>query len=120
MPQITFATSLDPDHQNSVTVSKAVGTKVLASALQAKTHIRYGCSAARCGTCAIEVTSGQLSEMKSQEKILLKKMKILNGHKIRLACQARLTEEDVAINLGFQKTYNPADSEDDHDTIFYH
>ena len=103
MPVVEFST---PSSSEPYVVSGPESTRLLALAIKEKVPIQFGCSACRCGTCAVELVSGELSEMKALEKELLKRMLILDGTKIRLACQARLTRKKTQINLGFQNTYD--------------
>ena len=84
-----------------------IGAKLLAVAVRSKQDIRYGCSSGKCGTCAVKVTSGTLSEMEKSEYELLKKMGILDDAKVRLACRARLESEEINVDLNFQETYDP-------------
>ena len=88
-------------------------TKILAAALQNKIPIRYGCAAARCGTCAVRVIleqSSQLSLMDPDERNLLSRMQLpLDGH-VRLACRCRVLQGPVEVDLEFQDLYDPGSS----------
>lgn len=96
--------TFEPKH---LLVEAPPGTKVLAAARQARIALRFGCASCRCGTCAIRLISGTLAAMEPNEEALLKVMKLPTDGQIRLACQARTTEDDVVIDLGFQDAYSP-------------
>ena len=90
-------------------------TKILAAANRNKVQMRFGCASCRCGTCAVKVTYPEnLSPMKSDERALLERMKLDTGGTVRLACQARLMQSEVKVDLDFQDTYSPdqGDEED--------
>jgi ferredoxin len=83
-------------------------TKILAAANRNKVVMRFGCASCRCGTCAVKVSApGNLSPMKSDEKNLLERMKLDLDGSVRLACQARIMQSEVIIDLDFQDTYSP-------------
>ena len=88
-------------------VDGMVGAKVLAQANRSKVPIQFGCGAGTCGTCAVEIVSGKPSEMLDSERNLLLKMKLPVDGRIRLACQARVGEEQLVIDIGFQEKYSP-------------
>lgn len=104
MSTVTFTTK---SGENIEVENVNEGSRLLAVAVRSKQDIRYGCSSGKCGTCAIEVKSGCLSEMKENEKELLTKMKILDESNIRLACQGRI-EGDVCVDLNYQDKYDPS------------
>ena len=83
--------------------------KLLAAAIRAKTNIRYGCSACRCGTCGVLIVKGkeELSVPKENEISLLTTMKLPLDGSVRLACQSRLGGGDVIVDLAFQNIYSP-------------
>lgn len=99
MPKITFKPS-----NGGIDVPS--NTKILVAATKLKEDIRFGCASCRCGTCAVKV-EGQLSEMKEQEELLLKRMGLPCDGSVRLSCQARSTSEDVIVDLAFQDLYSP-------------
>ena len=84
-------------------------TKILKSALSLNTGIRFGCSSCRCGQCGVRITKGKesLSPMKENEKELLSEMNLDTTGEIRLACQARIAETEVEVDLDFQDEYDP-------------
>jgi len=84
-------------------------TKLLIAARKAKTEIKFGCASCLCGTCAVRIIAlnGELSPMRDNEKALLEKMKLLTDGTIRLACQARIMEGKVIVDLSFQNEYSP-------------
>ena len=120
MPQISFhgTSSATPHNDTQVISDVREGTKVLAVAIRHKVPIRYGCASCRCGTCAVKVLHGKLSAMEDDERKLLQKVRVLQGDQIRLSCRAKITTTDCAVDLAFQKTYNPATPFDE-STIAY-
>lgn len=108
MPKVTF-------QPNNETIEVDSDTKILVAGVRAKTNIRYGCSACRCGTCGVKVQAEvpQLSPMSSDENDLLKKMGLPLDGSVRLACQTRVVEGDVSVDLTFQDTYSPDDRMDE-------
>lgn len=86
-------------------------TKLLTAAVKAKTNIRYGCSACRCGTCGVKVdaTNATLKSMHDDEKALLEKMGLTTDGSVRLACQTRVIDGELIVDLDFQDTYSPDD-----------
>lgn len=106
MPKISFLTK----DGGTVEVPEArEGLKLLAVAVRNKLDIRFGCSSCRCGTCAVELISGNLSEMDADEKSLLEKIGILNEGHIRLSCKARVQDNDATVDLNFQEKYDTSD-----------
>lgn len=87
-------------------------TKILAVATRNKVKMRYGCASCRCGTCGVAVQGGQLSPMKNDEKSLLTRMALTVDGSVRLACQARVLEGEVHVDLDFQNTYSPDQGEE--------
>jgi len=107
--------------QETTQVSVRAGSKLLVAAIKNKIEIRYGCSACRCGTCGVAVTSstdGALSGIDQVEKDLMEKMNLPVDGSVRLACQARVLEGAVEVNLGFQSSYSPDDALDDEDEYY--
>lgn len=94
-------------------IEVATNTKVLVAANRSKTPLRFGCASCRCGTCAVAVGGpGLLSPMEPPETALLGKMGVRVDGTVRLACQARLIEGDVTVDVKFQDEYDPADGDD--------
>ena len=88
-------------------------TKILAAANRNKVVMRFGCASCRCGTCAVKVSMPEnLSPMKDDEKGLLGRMKLDLDGTVRLACQARIMQSEVTIDLNFQDSYSPDQGED--------
>ncbi len=86
----------------------ASGTKILAAALRNGVDIRYGCSACQCGTCGISITNApRVSPMGEDERALLTRLGLSTEGSVRLACQCRVLEDDVTVDLSFQQTYSP-------------
>lgn len=83
------------------------GMKLLALARRERIPMQFGCAACSCGTCAVRILSGTASPMESSERDLLVRMGLDIGGQIRLACQARLTDEDLEVDLEFQNQYSP-------------
>ncbi|SMF46301.1 2Fe-2S iron-sulfur cluster-binding protein [Pseudobacteriovorax antillogorgiicola] len=81
-------------------------TKILVAANRIKQDIEFGCASCRCGTCGVRIR-GSLSPMKANEKDLLEKMHLSLDGTIRLACQARVLDSDVEVDLDFQREYSP-------------
>lgn len=81
-------------------------TKLLVAATRIKEDIRFGCASCRCGTCGVKV-SGKLNPMGENERKLLETMKLPTDGTIRLACQARVEDDDVQVDLDFQNQYSP-------------
>lgn len=109
MPKLIF-------QPGDIAVEAESNTKVLAVANRNKIAMRFGCASCRCGTCAVKVSSPQnLSAMKPDEKALLERMRLDSSGIIRLACQARIMENEVEIDLSFQDTYSPDQGDDDED-----
>ena len=102
MPKVRFI----PGEQEDEFEAK---TKILKAALRLKTGLRFGCAACRCGQCAVKITKGKssLSPMRDNERELLEDMNLDTSGEIRLACQARITEEDVEVDQSFQDEYDP-------------
>ena len=84
-------------------------TKLLQAAIRLKTDLRFGCAVCRCGQCAVRITKGHdsLSKMKDNEIDLLKDMNLDTSGEIRLACQARIDEQDIEVDQSFQDEYDP-------------
>jgi len=88
-------------------------TKILAAANRNKVVMRFGCASCRCGTCAVKVSAPEnLSLMKDDEKNLLERMKLDLDGTVRLACQARIMQSEVSVDLDFQDTYSPDQGDD--------
>lgn len=99
-------------HPSLIEAQAEPHTKLLAVAIRAKSGIRFGCSACRCGTCGVRITEGSvnLSAMQENERALLIRMKLSTEGDVRLACQARIAGEEnssVEIDLNFQNQYSP-------------
>ena len=106
MPSVTFKPV-----GTSVTVEP--NTKLLVAATRNKVAIRFGCASCRCGTCGVKVAgNAQLTPMKADEKALLQRMDLETDGTIRLACQTRVLDGDVVVDLAFQDTYSPDQGED--------
>lgn len=88
------------------------GTKVLVAAVRGRVPIRFGCSSCRCGTCGVAV-KGALSPMRDDERALLTRMGLTTDGSARLACQARVQDSEVAVDLDFQATYSPDEGDED-------
>ena len=84
-------------------------TKLLVAGRKAQTDIRFGCASCQCGTCGVRIVDlkGELSPMRGNEKALLTKMKLVTDGTIRLACQARIIQGMVTVDLSFQNEYSP-------------
>ncbi len=88
-------------------------TKILAAANRSKVSMRFGCASCRCGTCAVKISAPEnLSPMKSDEKNLLERMKLDLDGTVRLACQARIMQSEVTVDLNFQDSYSPDQGDD--------
>jgi len=90
-----------------VSISVEANTKILAAANRNKVSMRYGCASCRCGTCGVRVVGGSLTPMRTDETKLLAKMKLPTDGTVRLACQARVLDGAVEVDLAFQDTYSP-------------
>ena len=100
------------------TVEVEPATKLLAAAIRGKVNIRFGCASCRCGTCGVAIKGGSVRTMRPDEKALLAKMALKTDGSVRLACQTRVMDGDVHVDLTFQNTYSPdqgSDEEDDED-----
>lgn len=88
--------------------------KILVAANRNKIKMRYGCASARCGTCGVKITQGQdnLSAIKVDERALLLRMRLPVDGSVRLACQARIQQGEVQVDLDFQEQYSPDQSLD--------
>ncbi len=107
MPKITF-------YPPGIAVTAEPNTKVLAAANRNKISLRFGCSACRCGTCGIAVSGdGTLTDMKDDERKLLRRMELPLDGTVRLACQARILAGDVNVDLTFQDSYSPDQGDDE-------
>lgn len=100
--QLRDKTSLTVEHAKE-------DSKLLAIAIRSGIDIRYGCSAGKCGTCAVRVVAGDLEAMRKGERELLEKMGILDGEKIRLSCRIRVPSKELSVDLSFQDEYDPAE-----------
>ncbi len=100
MPRIAFIPS-------GASVEVEDKTKILLGARRASLPIRFACASCRCGTCAVRVVEGttHISEMKSDEQRLLKRLELPLDGSIRLACQSRVLG-DCKIDLSFQDEYD--------------
>lgn len=90
-------------------------TKLLVAANRNKLPIRFGCASCRCGTCGVKVTPSSgatLSPMKDNERELLARMRLSVDGSVRLACQARILDGEVDVDLDFQSSYSPDDGEE--------
>ena len=93
---------------NAEEIDKDKGIKILVAARQAKATIRFGCAACSCGLCAVKISKGEASQISDREKALLDKIGIYQpDDSIRLACQARVEDSDLEVDLSFQDTYSP-------------
>lgn len=109
MPKLTFLPA-------AATFEVESNTKILAAANRNKISMRFGCASCRCGTCAVSVTGqNNLSAMKTDEKELLERMKLVTDGSVRLACQARVMQDEVTVDLDFQDTYSPDQGDEDDD-----
>ena len=86
----------------------APNTKILVAANRNKVAIRYGCASCRCGTCGVKVSGGTLTPMRADEHQLLQTMNLPISGDVRLACQARIIDGEVEVDLAFQDSYSPA------------
>lgn len=95
-------------------IEAAPQSKILAAANKAKVGLRSGCAACRCGTCAVRVGgTGELSPIGVEEAKLLAKLGLSLAGDIRLACQARIINGEVSVDLSFQDTYDPSTMTDE-------
>lgn len=94
MPVVTFQPS-------GKTIEAANGTTLLAAAMSAGEPIQHKCDGkAECGACHIFVLEGRKSVSKIGPVENGKLDTIVGiGSKSRLACQTRLGDEDVTIEL---------------------
>ncbi|MCX6117231.1 MAG: 2Fe-2S iron-sulfur cluster-binding protein [Proteobacteria bacterium] len=82
-------------------------SRILTAARRNKVNIRFGCSACRCGTCAVKVSpSTAFAPMKDAELDLLTRMKLQIDGSVRLSCQARITDT-CEVDISFQDQYSP-------------
>ena len=82
--------------------------KVLAVAIRNKVSIRFGCASCRCGTCAVRVYGDAVTKpMSEDETKLLARMLLATDGTIRLACQTRIMEGNLVVDLDFQNEYSP-------------
>lgn len=99
MPDIVFL-------PQNLTVTVEPGTKILRAAIKSRINIRYGCASCRCGTCGIAVkVEGSVSPMAEDEKLLLEQMHLVTDGSVRLACQTKVLDGKVTVDLDFQFTY---------------
>lgn len=90
-------------------------TKILVAAIKAKVEIRYGCGACRCGTCAVshKMSDGDsLSPMQEDEKKLLGRIGLPTSGEVRLTCRAKIVSGTCTVDLDFQNSYSPAETEE--------
>lgn len=87
---------------SGVEVEVNENTKILVACIQNKIQIIYGCGACRCGTCGVRVSGEKLKEMAIEEFELLQRRGYPTDGTIRLACQARIIEGEVTVDIGFQ------------------
>jgi len=107
MPTVTFKPV-------GATVTVEPNTKLLVAATRHKVALRFGCASCRCGTCGIAVRgSGQLTPMKPDERALLARMDLATDGSVRLACQTRILDGEVEVDVAFQDTYSPDQGESD-------
>lgn len=106
MPKITFT-------PQGIGIEVDPQTKVLAAAIRSKAPIRFGCASCRCGTCGVSISGdGKLTAMKPDEKALLTRMQLPVDGSVRLACQTRILNGEIAVDLDFQNTYSPDQGDD--------
>ncbi len=91
--------------QEGVTAEVNPNTKVLKAAIDHSVTIEFVCSAARCGTCVIEINSqmGEVSAIKDSEKTMLESLGQGDNSKARLACQCRIISGTVVVDTSLQK-----------------
>jgi len=83
-------------------------SKILAVACKNKVDIRFSCGACRCGTCGVLITpepDAKVSDMKPDEKDLLERLELSTNGRVRLACQTRIMEGTVTVDIDYQKRY---------------
>ena len=86
------------------------GTKILVAARKNQVPIRFGCGAARCGTCAVAVSGAcTLSPMDDDERNLLNRMTLSLQGDVRLSCRTKVVDGEVIVDIDFQETYTPGD-----------
>lgn len=106
MPTVTFKPV-------GTTVTVESNTKLLVAATRGKVKIRFGCASCRCGTCGVAVSgAAELTPMRADETALLQRMGLAADGSIRLACQARIVQGAVDVDLTFQDKYSPDQGED--------
>ena len=95
--------------QNITVDAAPAPKKLLAVALDAGVPIRYGCGAGRCGLCAVRIlaATGALSPLSAKENELLAAFGLPGDGSIRLACQAKVIEGTVTVDLAFQDAFEP-------------
>ena len=94
MPRVTFL----PDG-NSIEVAR--GTSILEAAKKCGAQVGYACGGVcACSTCHVYVKQGfdSLSEQQEKEEDILDKAFDVRATS-RLSCQAKVAEEDVAVEI---------------------
>lgn len=100
MPTIHFV----GEALGTLSVEADVNSKLLLAANRAKTGLRFGCAAARCGTCTVKVSGGALTPMTAGERLILEKLSLPLDGSIRLACQARVLSGEITVDIDYQDT----------------
>ena len=101
MPVITIQPS-------GKTISAAEGSRLLDAVIASGEHIDHKCDGkAECGSCHIFIQEGRKSVSKTQRAEYEKLDTLIGvGSKSRLACQVRLGNEDISIELlGFSSGF---------------
>lgn len=94
MPTVTF-------YQSGKSVELNQNSELLDLENTDQRELDFGCRAAGCGTCAIEVVAGlhNLNPKNEDEEDMLDRLDI-NGPNCRLACQCRLNGDITIRSLG--------------------
>ena len=103
-PQILFL----PENTTVVTTAE---DSILKAAKGSKVDIRYGCGAGVCGLCGVRLPehTATLSPMTRKEKDLLAAFSLPLDGTIRFACQTKVLEGSITVDLAFQDEYCPSD-----------
>ena len=105
MPSIVFL-------PQNVSITVEPQDSLLKAARGGGVDIRFGCGAGRSGLCAVRILpqeDGRLCPLTVKERELFPTLTLPLDGTIRLACQTRLEEGTVHVDLTFQDEFDPAD-----------
>lgn len=101
MPKVTFKNPLGPKSTGPLTIECKRGLSILDAAEECGARVGHACGGnLACSTCHVYVEQGQdsLGEVSDKENDIMDKAFDVRPES-RLGCQARLTDEDVVVEI---------------------